>query len=126
MKIQDDVKNYFIKLLFNPSFAFLILAFFIQGCANSENGINSKVFSIDGLLLEVESQSLLQATSVILVDSSGEEHKLFLGGTYGEFTPSHLREHMITAMPISVEYLVKDEKWNVIAISDDSDSNQHE
>ena len=126
MKIQNDVKIDLINLTKVFSFSFLIMVFLIQGCASPENKINSKVLSIDGLIVEVESQSLVEVSSITVVDRSGEEYMLYLEGNYGPFTPSHLREHMIAAVPISVEYIVTDEKWNVIAIYDDSDSNQHE
>ena len=126
MKIQNDLKINLINLTKMFSFSFLIMVFLIQGCASPENKINSKVLSIDGLIVEVESQSLVEVSSITVVDRSGEEYMLYLEGNYGPFTPSHLREHMIAAVPISVEYIVTDEKWNVIAIYDDSDSNQHE
>ncbi|MCL0105629.1 hypothetical protein M1N90_02585 [Dehalococcoidia bacterium] len=126
MKIQNDVKIDLINLTKVFSFSFLIMVFLIQGCASPENKINSKVLSIDGLIVEVESQSLVEVSSITVVDRSGEEYMLYLEGNYGPFTPSHLREHMIAAVPISVEYIVTDEKWNVIAIYDDSDSNQNE
>ena len=70
--------------------------------------------------------TLMKASSITVVDRFGEEYMLHLEGNYGSFTPSHLREHMVAAMPIYVEYVVMDHKWNVIAIYDDSDSNQHE
>ena len=126
MKIQNDLKFDLNNLTKVFSFSLLIMAFVIQGCASQENKINSKVLTIEGLIVEVESQSLVEASSITVVDRSGEEFMLYLEGNYGPFTPSHLREHMIAAMPISVEYIVNDEKWNVIAIYDDSDSNQHE
>ena len=102
------------------------MVFLIQGCAGQENKTNSKILSIEGLIVEVESQSLMKASSITVVDRFGEEYMLHLEGNYGPFTPSHLREHMVAAMPIYVEYVVMDHKWNVIAIYDDSDSNQHE
>ena len=126
MKIQNDLKFDLNNLTKVFSFSLLIMAFVIQGCASQENKINSKVLTIEGLIVEVESQSLVEASSITVVDRSGEEYMLYLEGNYGPFTPSHLREHMTAGMPISVEYVVADYKLNVIAISDDSDSNQHE
>ena len=126
MEIENEPKidlNHFMKVF---SFAFLIMVFLIQGCAGQENKINSKILSIEGLIVEVESQSLVEASSITVVDRSGEEFMLYLEGNYGPFTPSHLREHMSAGMPIFVEYVVSDYKLNVIAISDDSDSSQHE
>ena len=126
MKIQNDLKFDLNNLTKVFSFSLLIMAFVIQGCASQENKINSKVLTIEGLIVEVESQSLVEASSITVVDRSGEEFMLYLEGNYGPFTPSHLREHMTAGMPVSVEYVVSDYKLNVIAISDDSDSNQHE
>ena len=126
MKIQNDLKIDLNNLTKVFSFSLLIMAFVIQGCASQENKINSKVLTIEGLIVEVESQSLVEASSITVVDRSGEELMLYLEGNYGPFTPSHLREHMTAGMPISVEYVVSDYKLNVIAISDDSDSSQHE
>ena len=126
MKIQNESKNNLIHLTKMFSVSFLIMVFLIQGCAGQENKTNSKLLSIEGLIVEVESQSLMKASSITVVDRFGEEYMLHLEGNYGPFTPSHLREHMVAAMPIYVEYVVTDHKWNVIAISDDLDSNQHE
>ena len=126
MKIQNDLKFDLNNLTKVFSFSLLIMAFVIQGCASQENKINSKVLTIEGLIVEVESQSLVEASSITVVDRFGEEYMLHLEGNYGPFTPSHLREHMVAAMPIYVEYVVSDYKLNVIAISDDSDSSQHE
>jgi len=126
MKIQNDLKFDLNNLTKVFSFSLLIMAFVIQGCASQENKINSKVLTIEGLIVEVESQSLVEASSITVVDRSGEEFMLYLEGNYGPFTPSHLREHMSAGMPIFVEYVVSDYKLNVIAISDDSDSSQHE
>jgi len=126
MKIQNDLKIDLNNLTKVFSFSLLIMAFVIQGCASQENKINSKVLTIEGLIVEVESQSLVEASSITVVDRSGEEFMLYLEGNYGPFTPSHLREHMSAGMPIFVEYVVSDYKLNVIAISDDSDSSQHE
>ena len=126
MEIENEPKidlNHFMKVF---SFSFLIMVFLFQGCAGQENKINSKILSIEGLIVEVKSQSLMKASSITVVDRFGEEYMLHLEGNYGPFTPSHLREHMVAAMPIYVEYVVMDHKWNVIAIYDDSDSNQHE
>ena len=126
MEIENEPKIDLIHFMKVFSFSFLIMGFLIQGCAGQENKINSKILSIEGLIVEVESQSLVEASSITVVDRSGEEYMLYLEGNYGPFTPSHLREHMTAGMPISVEYVVSDYKLNVIAISDDSDSNQHE
>ena len=126
MEIENEPKIDLIHFMKVFSFSFLIMVFLIQGCAGQENKTNSKILSIEGLIVEVESQSLMKASSITVVDRFGEEYMLHLEGNYGPFTPSHLREHMVAAMPIYVEYVVMDHKWNVIAIYDDSDSNQHE
>ena len=126
MEIENEPKIDLIHFMKVFSFSFLIMVFLIQGCAGQENKTNSKILSIEGLIVEVESQSLMKASSITVVDRFGEEYMLHLEGNYGPFTPSHLREHMVAAMPIYVEYVVTDHKWNVIAIYDDSDSNQHE
>ena len=126
MEIENEPKIDLIHFMKVFSFSFLIMVFLIQGCAGQENKTNSKLLSIEGLIVEVESQSLMKASSITVVDRFGEEYMLHLEGNYGPFTPSHLREHMVAAMPIYVEYVVMDHKWNVIAIYDDSDSNQHE
>ena len=126
MEIENEPKIDLIHFMKVFSFSFLIMVFLIQGCAGQENKINSKNLFIEGLIVEVESQSLMKASSITVVDRFGEEYMLHLEGNYGPFTPSHLREHMGAAMPIYVEYGVTDHKWNVIAIYDDSDSNQHE
>ena len=65
MEIENEPKIDLIHFMKVFSFSFLIMGFLIQGCAGQENKINSKILSIEGLIVEVESQSLMKASSII-------------------------------------------------------------
>ena len=123
---RNDMNNHLSDLIFKFSILFLVFLLFVQACSNLDNEKDSEVFSIDGLIIEVEALSLVETISITLLDNFGEEHKLFLEGNYRAFTPSHLREHMIFGMPVSIEYVVKEEKWKAIDISDESELTQHQ
>ena len=93
--------------------------FLLLACTASDSEIDLDALSIKGIIIEVQSQSLLETKTIILLDNSGLEHVIHLDGAYGKFTPAHLRDHMITAAPISVDYQIRDGKLTATAIHDD-------
>ena len=71
-------------------------------CTNS-------VGSVRGLVVEVVAKSLIEVETLTLVDKDNTQLKFYCKGTiFQEFTPSHLREHMLLGDPITVWFERRD------------------
>lgn len=76
--------------------------------------------AVRGYVVDVQSASLLELTSVKIVDGGGK------GWTFeardfsdpADFTPSHLREHMLLGEPVTIKYHEED---GVLVIDDIAD-----
>ena len=59
--------------------------------------------SVSGVVLDMSAQSLVQIESLTLQDEAGAAWD-FVGGGYKGVSPSHLRQHMVQGLPISVSF----------------------
>ena len=60
---------------------------------------------VRGLVLRVEASSLLELKSLVVEDDDGVEWAFEgRGGSFTGFTPSHLREHMVLDMRVTVTF----------------------
>ena len=84
------------------------------GACGSQSG------AIRGHLVDVQSESLLELTSAEIMDGDGKRWKFEARGFSepGDFTPSHLREHMVLGEPVTVKYHDED---GVLVIDDITD-----
>jgi hypothetical protein len=69
---------------------------------------------VRGAIVGFESRSLLEFDSVDVRDGSGVVWR-FDAGSYRGFTPSHLRDHMVQGLPVTVRYHAED---GVLVIDD--------
>ena len=58
---------------------------------------------VHGKVIDVHARSITEVDSFALVDGEGEEWSFVTEGLL-EFTPSHLREHMLTGEEVSVRF----------------------
>ena len=58
---------------------------------------------VHGRVVDVQAGSIMEVDSFALVDGEGEEWSFVVEGPL-EFTPSHMREHMLTGEEVSVSY----------------------
>ncbi|MBM3935340.1 MAG: hypothetical protein FJ319_13785 [SAR202 cluster bacterium] len=94
----------------------------LAGCRDTAAGGPAaipNVGEVRGKLTAVESSSLLDLTLVRVRDAGGSEWE-FDGRDYRslEFTPSHLREHMVTAQDVTVRYRRSGEALAIVEITD--------
>lgn len=78
----------------------------LAACGDKEAGANSSEPDnkwTTGVVLEIEAASLLELTALDVLDESGRRWH-FVAGGYKGFPPSHLREHMLQGLPVSVRY----------------------
>lgn len=75
--------------------------------------------SVTGLIQEVEPRSLLEIGSLTVVDGSGTVW-MFKGGDRASagFSPSHLRDHMLSGLPVRVTYHREDGSLVIDDITD--------
>ena len=92
--------------------------FFFQ----AEDGIrDSPVTGVQTYALpisEVSATSLKKTEWFSLEISSGSTLKVLVNKDLGEFTPSHLRSHMITGQPVEVTFIKKQNgEGTIVAVS---------
>ena len=65
--------------------------------------------SVRGLVVQVEARSLTELEFLDVEDDTGFVWRFRPGISYRGFTPSHLREHMVQGLPVTVVYRWKDD-----------------
>ena len=77
------------------------------------------VETVRGLVLEVDARSLLEVESLRVEDKSGV---IWLfegrGRASAEFTPSHIREHMVNGLPVTVTFRREGGVLTIIELGD--------
>ena len=89
---------------------FASLLLLLAGCGNGEQ-------SVQGIITEVQPRSLTEIATLTVRDDAG---RLWTFETEGpiSFTPSHLREHMLTGQPVVVDYEDKGKRLLAVRITD--------
>ena len=84
------------------------------GACGSQSG------AVRGHVVDVQSESLLELKSAEIMDGDGKRWRFEARGLSdpADFTPSHLREHMVLGEPVTVKYHSED---GVLVIDDISD-----
>ena len=100
------------------AWALLIAAAFACG---SEEPTNSPAPAeeVKGVVLEVESRSILELASLKVQDDVGGTWHFVARGFQG-FTPSHLREHMVLGAPVTVVFRRDGDQLVIVEITDRS------
>ena len=87
------------------SFSLLLLSTFALNIISC----SSPMESVKGLVVEVVAKSPVEVETLTLVDQDNTNLKFYTNGTiFPEFTPSHLRDHMLLGDPITVWYKRRD------------------
>ena len=82
-----------------------LLAGGIVACGGA-NGLADEaadIPSVSGVVLKVTAKSLTQIDMLTVQDETGVTWE-FLGGTYRGISPSHMREHMVQGLRVTVWY----------------------
>jgi len=91
------------------SFALLLIVATLAGLActtsSDHDAISGDLESVRGLIRGVEAQSLLALKSLDLTDEAGNTwHFEANGKTFASFNPSHLNEHMLLGLRVTVVF----------------------
>jgi hypothetical protein len=101
--------------------ALVLLTALATGCAGESDSTTESdgVQSVHGRIVDLNSRSLLELESVTIRSESGETYTVEAGGVaLGQFTPSHLREHMVSGLEVVVTYHDESGRLVLDAISD--------
>ena len=86
------------------------------GANSNDNTAAGRTETVRGLILEVNAASLLDMDSVTVEDSAGNCWRFEARGKrFAEFTPSHLREHMVLGQMVTVTF----HRENDVLVPDD-------
>ena len=86
------------------------LLLLLAGCGNGEQ-------SVQGIITEVQPRSLTEVATLTVRDDAGRLWTFETAGALG-FTPSHLREHMLTGQPVNVDYEDEGERLLAVRVTD--------
>ncbi len=96
-----------------------VAALGLMACGGDSSSRTVEVESVRGLILEVNARSLLELESLRLEDEDGTIWQFEGGGRpFPDFTPSHVREHMVTGQRISVTFERDGDVLTVIDVAD--------
>lgn len=113
-RVAPNIRRNVFLFLALPAAALGLIA-----CDADSSSRAVEVESVRGLILEVNAKSLLELESLSLEDEDGTIW-LFEGGgrTFPDFTPSHIREHMVTGQRISVTFERDGDVLTVVDVAD--------
>lgn len=94
------------------------VALFLLLVACAEHVEEGDTSVVNGLVAEVYATSLTKTEWFSLEVGSGSMIKVIVNKDLGEFTPSHLRSHMITGEPVEVTFIKKQNgEGTIVAVS---------
>ena len=99
--------------------AFIIatLYLFTTACGGGPDEAGQATDSVRGMVTDVKSSSLVNLDSLVVEDQDGRSWE-FTAGSYSGFTPSHLREHMVLAEPVTVKFRVEGDLMIIEEVTD--------
>ena len=101
--------------------ALALLAALATGCGGESDSTTATDGgqAIRGRIVDLNARSLLELESLTIRGESGETYTVEAGGVaLGQFTPSHLREHMVSGLVVVVTYHDEGGRLVLDAISD--------
>ena len=91
----------------------------LGGCDQAAEGPADVHSSFTGTVKNFEAKSLLELESITVVTESGEALEFFAdGGRFEEFTPAHVREHMVLGDLVEVTYRESGGRLLIVSLRD--------
>lgn len=103
---------------------FLVVLLIAAGCTQDDGSVSQdEHLEVRGVVTEVQARSPLELESLRVVDERNTVWDFQPGpegvtGSGHDYTPSHLRQHMVQGVPIIVTYTDKDGVLTIISISE--------
>ena len=82
-------------------------------CGGDRIGISDvSLVEVSGLIIDFEARSLTDIDHLTIETEVGQIYELNVGRNLGEFTPSHIRQHMVHGELVEISYFRRDgEYW---------------
>ena len=82
-------------------------------CGGDRIGISDvSLVEVSGLIIDFEARSLTDIDHLTIETAVGQIYELNVGRNLGEFTPSHIRQHMVHGELVEISYFRRDgEYW---------------
>ena len=103
---------------------FLAVLMIAADCGDDGRGATQdQTLQVRGVVTEVQARSLLELEQLRVTDERNTVWEFRLGpegvtGSGHDYTPSHLRQHMVQGIPIIVTYMEKDGVLTIVSISE--------
>ena len=96
-----------------------VVAVALSGCDQAAEGRAEDYSSFTGTVHSFEAKSLLELESITVANESGDVFEFFADGRrFEEFTPAHVREHMVLGDPVEVTYRESGGRLLIVALQD--------
>ena len=113
--LRNGTSRDFIRL------PFLSLILFQSVAISCDKIVTDSDLGVDrGLVSEVSALSLTTVNWFQIEADNGTIVRFRAEGSLGEFTPSHLRQHMITGQPVLVSFVIRKGEKIAIKVEDSS------
>ena len=97
----------------------VIVGVALGGCDGAPEGMPEDQPSFAGTVTSFEAKTLLELESVTVANESGVVLQFHAGGRrFEEFTPAHVREHMLLGDPVEVTYRLSGDKRLIVSLRD--------
>lgn len=96
-----------------------VVAIVLGGCNQTAESMDEDYPRFTGTVHNYEAKSLLELESITIADRSGERREFFADGLrLEEFTPAHVREHMVLGDPVEVTYRESGDRLLIVSLRD--------
>ena len=97
--------------------AFVVVA--LSGCDQAAEETAEDYSSFTGTVHDFEAKSLLELESIAVANESGEVREFLADGRrFEEFTPAHVREHMVLGDLVEVTYRESGGRLLIVSLRD--------
>ena len=91
----------------------------LGGCDRTPEDTAESHSSFTGTVTGFEAKSLLELESITVANESGEALEFYADGRrFEEFTPAHVREHMVLGDQVEVTYLESGGRLLIVSLQD--------
>ncbi len=116
---QVKIRSGFRSILYGAAAACVALA----ACHAPSDEPNEPPMRFAGLVTDVAARTLLEFETIEVTDANGRAMVFHAnGGAFDEFTPSHIREHMLLGEPVEVGYRAEGGRLIIVSLRDSADA----
>ena len=110
---------FFLNTIFILLLSLIVFNLFFLNCTKLFENQDGSKYIISGLIQDIESDSLKYYDFIVVTDDQNNRWVFKQGNssTIG-FSPSHLREHMLFGLPVTVEFYKSDKGYIVSDLYD--------